>query len=64
MKPRKEAQHAPEFYQYFRWLHNTGQILFPKVFSTTDEVGLAMLEVTKNGYSKAILEVSDIKKLS
>jgi uncharacterized protein YbjT (DUF2867 family) len=64
MKPRKEAQQAPGFYQYSRWLHNLGQKLFPNAFSTTDEVGLAMLEATMNGYSKTILEVSDINKLS
>jgi uncharacterized protein YbjT (DUF2867 family) len=64
MKPRKEAKQASGFYQYSRWLHNLGQKLFPNAFSTTDEVGLAMLESTMNGYSKTILEVSDINKLS
>jgi len=34
--------------------------LIPKYVTTTEEVGKAMLEVTKHGYPKKILESPDI----
>jgi uncharacterized protein YbjT (DUF2867 family) len=37
--------------------------LFPKYFTTTEEVGQAMLKVARNGAPKSILEMPDIKQL-
>ncbi|MEQ9443360.1 MAG: NAD-dependent epimerase/dehydratase family protein [Cyclobacteriaceae bacterium] len=64
MKPRKEARHAPRFYKYIRWVHKIGGTLFPNVFCTTDALGLAMIQTVFEGYSKKVIEVSDIKKLA
>lgn len=38
--------------------------LLPKQFSSLKEIGLAMIHVTKNGYTQSILEVTDIVKLA
>ncbi len=38
-------------------------ILFPAFVSTLQEVAIAMIEVTLNKYSSAIIEVSDIKRI-
>jgi hypothetical protein len=37
--------------------------LFPKVATTTEKLGRAMLAVAKNGYPKQILESSDINSI-
>jgi hypothetical protein len=34
--------------------------LFPKYMTTTEQIGRAMLEVARHGYSKQILESADI----
>jgi uncharacterized protein YbjT (DUF2867 family) len=38
--------------------------LFPNNVTTTEQVGRAMLKVTKSGYPRSILEVKDINSLS
>jgi uncharacterized protein YbjT (DUF2867 family) len=38
-------------------------LLFPAFVSTLQEVAIAMIEVTLNKYSSAIIEVSDIKRI-
>ncbi len=64
IKPRKAAQHLPSFYRYIAWIYPIGEKFFPKAFCSTDDIGKAMINVTLEGYSKNILEVSDIKKLA
>ena len=64
MKPRPEALHAPKLYRYIPWVHTLGRKIFPNGFSSTDELGTAMIQVALQGYPKRILEVSDIKKLT
>lgn len=64
MKPRPEALHAPKFYRYIPWVYRLGRKIFPNGFSTTDELGTAMIQVALQGYPKRVLEVSDIKKLA
>ena len=37
------------------------KMLFPNSVLTTQQVGLAMLEVARHGYAKRILETKDIR---
>jgi hypothetical protein len=36
---------------------------FPKYILTTQEIGLAMLSVTRQGYPKHVLETKDIRSI-
>lgn len=46
------------------WLLRLMKWLFPKSIVNSDQIGLAMINATKNGYSKAIINPSDIIQLS
>jgi hypothetical protein len=37
--------------------------LFPNAFTTTEQLGRAMLAVAQNGYPSAVLETRDINRL-
>lgn len=47
-----------------RWALKLGKLLAPKAVVDTSQIGLAMIEVTKNGYNQAIINPSDIIELS
>jgi len=40
------------------------RLFFPKYITTLEEIGLAMIEVTRKGYEKQIIEVSDIVRIA
>lgn len=48
------------FYDYFMWLIKFIKLLFPKSIVNTTQIGLSMINVTKEGYPKSILTPSDI----
>jgi len=50
-------------YAYFAWLLHVVKFFSKNSVSKLREVGLAMIRVTQNGYSKKVLEVSDINKV-
>ena len=51
------------FYSLFGWTLPVLKPLFPKYITTTEQIGLAMLNVAKHGYAKHILENDDINRL-
>jgi len=51
------------FYLLFGWTLSALKPLFPKYITTTEQIGLAMLNVAKHGYAKHILENDDINSL-
>ena len=53
-------KNAHPFYKYLRWLVPVLKRFFPNAGCSLKELGLAMIHVTLRGYSKNILEVSDI----
>ena len=63
MKPTKGQKNALSFYKYVIWMFPTLNLLFPNYVSTLCEVGLAMINVTFNGYNTTVLEVKDIKQI-
>lgn len=45
-------------------LYPVWKTVFPKIVTTTEKVGRAMIRVTKDGYAKPILEVTDINAVA
>jgi len=64
MKATLDQKNVKSYYQWIAWLYPIGRTFYPAGFCTLQEVGLAMIEVVRNGYSKQILEVKDIVALA
>jgi len=64
MKPTAGQKNALSFYKYVNWLYPVLRFAFPNFVTTLQEVALAMINCTLNGYEKKILEVKDIVALS
>jgi hypothetical protein len=60
MKPTAGQKNVNPLYKYVGWMYPIGRSLFPSGFCTIKEVGLAMINATKRGYSKHVVEVKDI----
>jgi len=56
-------KNQPKVYNFLGWLFPVIKIFSSNSVSMLADVGRAMINVTKNGYSKKILEVSDINKV-
>lgn len=64
LQPTKGLRNVKKYYHYMSWMYPLFSTVFPSFVSTLKELGQAMIEVTKNGYSKKVLEVKDIVKLA
>jgi uncharacterized protein YbjT (DUF2867 family) len=64
MKPTEGLRNTLPYYKYITWLFPVLKIIIPQMVSTLAQVGIAMINVTKLGYPKNILEVKDIIELS
>ena len=64
MKPTKGLKNTLKGYKVLGWLYPFLHTLFPGSSCLLSEVGLAMINITKNGYDKSIIEVRDIVKLA
>jgi hypothetical protein len=64
MKAVPGQRNVKSFYNFFAWIYPIGRALYPAGFCTLQEVGRAMINAATKGYSKQILEVKDIVKLS
>ena len=62
MQPTKGLKNTLKYYNYLSWMYPAFRTLFPKYVSTLAELGQAMINVTLKGYSKRVLEVTDIKE--
>ena len=52
------------FYKYISWFFPLGRLLFPNGFCTLKELGLSMITVAFQGYSKTIVKPKDMVKLA
>jgi hypothetical protein len=52
-----------KLYNYIGWILPIMKVISKNSVSKLKEVGLAMIRVTQNGYTKNVLEVSDINKV-
>ncbi|MBE2289323.1 MAG: epimerase [Chitinophagaceae bacterium] len=60
IKPTQGLTRTHNFYKYVNWLFPIGRAIYPKAFCTMKELGVAMINVAKSGYSKRIIEGNDI----
>jgi uncharacterized protein YbjT (DUF2867 family) len=61
---RSKTRSYQLFYTLARPFLSTLRALFPNQILSTEDVGLAMLEVARHGASQAVLETADIRALS
>jgi hypothetical protein len=64
MRPTPGQKNVKSYYKWIAWLYPLGRRFYPSGFCTLQDVGLAMIEVVRNGYPTQILEVADIVKLA
>jgi uncharacterized protein YbjT (DUF2867 family) len=64
MQPTKGMQRTQSFYKYMSWLYPVLRRMFPQGVSTLAELGQAMINVTRYGFPKKVLEVKDIVQLA
>jgi hypothetical protein len=64
IKPIKGLTKTHNYYKYINWLYPIGRALYPAGFTTLQELAAAMIQVTKNGYSKKVIEGKDIIALA
>ena len=62
--PTKGLKNAYFFYRLLNPILPLTRKLLPKMISSLEEIGLAMIQATKNGYDTPFLEVSDIVELA
>ena len=62
IEPKKGLKNTLKLYTYLGWLIPIIRLITPKSILTLDQIGNAMVNVTRNGFPKNILEVSDIAK--
>lgn len=64
MQPTKGMRYTQSYYKYMSWLYPVLRRVFPQGVSTLAELGLAMINVTRYGFPKKVLEVKDIVQLA
>lgn len=64
IKPTPGLKNAHTFYKYINWLYPIGRAIFPNGFCTLKELGLAMINITADGYDKQIVDSKDIHLLA
>ncbi|GGF07343.1 NAD-dependent epimerase/dehydratase family protein [Hymenobacter cavernae] len=64
MKATPGLKNVLPYYKYFDWLYPALRRFLPQYVSTLQELGLAMINVVRKGYSKPVLEVPDIVALA
>jgi hypothetical protein len=64
IKPTKGLQYAHKFYRYIGWLYPIGRALYPGVFCTLTEIGLAMIHSVNLNNVRKVLKGKDIIALA
>jgi uncharacterized protein YbjT (DUF2867 family) len=64
MQPTEGLKNTLPYYKYFSWMYPFLRKVFSNSVSTLAEVGQAMINATRFGYEKQVLEVKDIIALS
>ena len=62
ISPTKGLQNAYTFYKIVNPILPLVRKVMPKMISSLEEIGLAMIQVTRSGYESKVLEVVDIIK--
>lgn len=64
MKTTQGQKNVNRYYKFFAWMYPIGRKLYPTRFCTLQEVGKAMINTARKGYSKHILDVKDIVEMA
>ena len=64
MKPTDGMKNTLTGYGLLTWMYPVVRSLFPNFVCTLKEVGIAMINTVRKGYSKPVLEVADIVALA
>jgi uncharacterized protein YbjT (DUF2867 family) len=64
MKPIKGLIRTNPYYKYITWLFPLGRLLYPSGFCTLSEVGLAMINVTRQSINRKVIGGKDIINLA
>jgi len=64
MQPTKGLKHTLKYYKYIDWMYPFLRGVFPAYVCTLKDLAQAMINASKNGYEKRILEVKDIVKVA
>jgi len=64
IKPIKGLRNAHGISKVVGWLYPLWKVLFPKYVCTLEDLGIAMIQATVEGYPKQILENKDITQLA
>jgi saccharopine dehydrogenase-like NADP-dependent oxidoreductase len=64
MHPTPGLQNTNKYYKYITWMYPFFRRLFPNMVTTLAELGLAMINATRFGYDKKVIEVKDILALA
>jgi hypothetical protein len=64
MKPTRGQRNVKPLFKVLAWPYPLWKVLFPGAVCTLKDLGLAMINAALNGYSKQILENTDITQLA
>jgi hypothetical protein len=64
MKPVKGQKNVKPIFKVVAWPYPLWKTLFPGTVCTLEDLGLAMIQVVKSGYSSPVLENRDITHLA
>jgi uncharacterized protein YbjT (DUF2867 family) len=64
MKASPGQRNLKRLYVYLAWIYPLGRLLYPAGFCTLHEVGRAMINAARKGYSRHVLEGLDIVRLA
>jgi hypothetical protein len=64
LTPNRGSAKTHGFYKYISWFFPLGRLLFPNGFCTLKELGLSMITVAFQGYSKTIVKPKDMVRLA
>ncbi|WP_341835224.1 epimerase [Chitinophaga pollutisoli] len=64
LKATPGQRHLLKAYKFFGWMYPFFRSLFPGFASSLQELGKAMIAVSRNGYTSKVIEVRDIHKLA
>lgn len=64
LEPTKGLKNTLPVYKYMGWLLPVIRFIFPKYISSLKQLALAMINASKRGFHKNILEIADIVELS
>lgn len=64
LQPIKGMKNTHPYYAYIKWIYPLWSLLAPNTVNTLSQLGKAMINLAKKGYSKKIVGIADINKLA